>query len=103
MPFAGITGQGFFSGIFKEFGKNFLQKGLTGAFGGDQQQKGSPQINFPSFSQHKVGMETTSEAGKVSEIETADAIDIHDWNWRLFNPPYQKTQIVIPRITDRLG
>ena len=98
MPFAGITGQGFFSGIFKEFGKNFLQKGLTGAFGGDQQQGGSPQINFPSFSQHTVAMDTPSKAGEVAEIETADAVDILQWNQRLFSPPYQKTEIIIPRI-----
>jgi len=100
MPFAGITGGGgFFSGIFKKFGMNFLKEGLTGAFGGDQQQGGNPQINFPSFSQHTVAMDTPSEAGEVAEIETADAIDILQWNQRLFSPPYQKTDIVIPRIS----
>ena len=100
MPFAGITGGGgFFSGIFKKFGTDFLKKGLTGAFGGDQQQGGSPQINFPSFSQHTVAMDTPSKAGEVAEIETADAVDILQWNQRLFSPPYQKTEIVIPRIS----
>ena len=94
---------GFWSTVWTTVGKDFLKKGLTGAFGGDQPTGGSPQINFPSFSQHKVGMETPSEAGEVAEIETADAIDILQWNQRLFSPPYQKTEIVIPRITDRLG
>ena len=90
---------GFWSTVWTTVGKDFLKKGLEGAFGGDQQQKGSPQINFPSFSQHKVGMETSSKAGEVGEIETADAVDILQWNQRLFSPPYQKTEIVIPRIT----
>ena len=99
MPFAGITGGGgFFSGIFNKFGMDFLKKGLTGMYGGDQQQGGNPQINFPSFSQHKVAMDTPSEAGEVAEIETADAVRINEWNYRLFNPPYQKTEIVIPRV-----
>ena len=94
---------GFWSTVWTTVGTEFFKKGLEGMYGGDQQQKGSPQINFPSFSQHKVGMETSSEAGEVAEIETADAIDILQWNQRLFSPPYQKTEIVIPRITDRLG
>ena len=90
---------GFWSTVWTTVGKDFLKKGLEGAFGGDQQQKGSPQINFPSFAQHKVGMEASSKAGEAGEIETADAIDILQWNQRLFSPPYQKTEIVIPRIT----
>ena len=48
-------------------------------------------------------MKTPSEAEEAGEIETADVTKIVDWNWRLFNPPYQKTQIVIPRIADRVG
>ena len=99
MPFAGITGSSFFGGVFKKFGMDWLKRGLTGMYGGDQQQGGSPQINFPSFSQHKVGMETASEAREVASIETADAIDILQWNQRLFSTPYQKTDIVIPRIS----
>ncbi len=98
MPFAGITGNSFFGGVFKKFGMDFLKKGLTGMYGGDQQQGGNPQINFPSFSQHKVAMDTPSEAGEVAEIETADAVRINEWNYRLFNPPYQKTEIIIPRV-----
>ena len=90
---------GFWSTVWTTVGKDFLKKGLTGAFGGDQQQGGSPQINFPSFSQHTVAMDTPSKAGEVAEIETADAVDILQWNQRLFSPPYQKTEIVIPRIT----
>ena len=87
----------FWSTVWTTVGTEFFKKGLSGLTGGDQ--KGSPQINFPSFSQHKVGMETSSEAGEVAEIETADAVDILQWNQRLFSPPYQKTEIVIPRIT----
>ena len=90
---------GFWATAWEMIGKDFLKKGLTGAFGGDQQQGGNPQINFPSFSQHTVAMDTPSEAGEVAEIETADAVRINEWNYRLFNPPYQKTEIVIPRIS----
>ena len=87
----------FWSTVWTTVGTEFFKQGLSGLTGGDQ--KGSPQINYPSFSQHKVGMETPSEAREVAEIETADAVDILQWNQRLFRPPYQKTEIVIPRIT----
>ena len=88
----------FWSTVWTTIGTEFFKKGLEGMYGGDQQQKGSPQINFPSFSQHKVGMETSSEAGEVAEIETADVIDIAALQYQIFNPPYQKTEIVIPPI-----
>jgi len=94
---------GFWSTVWTTVGKDFLKKGLTGAFGGDQPTRGSPQIDFPSYAHLKVGIDRPSEAGEAGEIETADAIDILQWNQRLFSPPYQKTEIVIPRITDRLG
>ena len=99
MPFAGITGGGgFFSGIFKKFGKNWIKNGLSGLAPGGE-GPGSPPVQFPSYGHLKVGMKTPSEAGEVAEIETADAVRINEWNYRLFNPPYQKTEIVIPRIT----
>ena len=92
MAFEGVWGN-----VWTSIGTR-LAKGLYGAYGGKQQQKGSPQIDFPSYSHLKVGMETPSEAEEAGEIETADAIDILQWNQRLFSPPYQKTEIVIPRI-----
>ena len=99
MPFAGITGGGgFFSGIFKKFGTDFLKKGLTGAFGGDQQQGGGYQYTSPSFAHLKVDIDRSSEAGEVPEIETADVMDIAALQRQIFNPPYQKTEIVIPPI-----
>ena len=87
----------FWSTVGTTVGTEFFKQVLSGLTGGDQ--KGSPQINYPSFSQHKVGIDRSSEAGEVPEIETADAVDILQWNQRLFNPPYQKTEIVIPRIS----
>ena len=44
-------------------------------------------------------METASEAGEVPKIETADIMDIAALQRQIFNPPYQKTEIVIPRIS----
>ena len=98
MPFAGITGGGgFFSGIFKKFGMNWIKNGLSGLAPGGE-GPGSPPVQFPSYGHLKVGMKTPSEAGEVAEIETADVIDIAALQQRIFNPPYQKTEIVIPPI-----
>jgi len=87
----------FWSTVWTTVGTEFFKKGLSGLAPGGE-GPGSPPIQFPSFGHLKVGMETPSEAGEAGEIETADAIDILQWNQRLFNPPYQKTEIVIPRI-----
>ena len=82
--------------VWTAIGTEMFKKGVSGLAGGEQ--GGSPQINFPSFDAHKVSMETASPAGEAGEIETADVIDIAALQQRIFNPPYQKTEIVIPRI-----
>ena len=79
-------------------GTEFFKKGMSGAFGGDQPQRGSPQIDFPSFAHLKVGIDRSSEAGEVPEIKTADVMDIAALQLQIFTPPYQKTEIVIPPI-----
>ena len=78
-------------------GTEFFKKGMSGLAGG-KEQGGGYQFTPPSFDAHKVSMETASEAGEAGEIETADVIDIAALQARLFNPPYQKTEIVIPPI-----
>lgn len=78
-------------------GTDFFKKGLAG-LAGDGGGNGSSQLNFPSFAQHKVGMEIPSKAGEAGEIETADVMDIAALQRQIFNPPYQKTEIVIPPI-----
>ena len=88
----------FWSTVWTTIGTEMFKQGMSGLAGGGD-GGGSPQINYPSFDAHKVGMKTPSEAGEAREIETADAVDILQWNQRLFSPPYQKTEIVIPRIT----
>ena len=93
---------GFWATTWDMIGTDILKKGLSGLAPGGE-GPGSPPVQFPSYSHLKVGMGTPSKAGEAEEIETADVTKINDWNWRLFNPPYQKTQIVIPRITDRVG
>ena len=79
-------------------GTEFFKKGVSGLAGGGE-QGGGYQFTPPSFDAHKVSMETASEAGEVPKIETADVIDIAALQARIFNPPYQKTEIVIPRIS----
>ena len=71
---------------------------VSGLIGG-KEQGGGQQITPPSFAHLKVGIDRSSEAGEAGEIETADVIDIAALQARIFNPPYQKTEIVIPRIS----
>ena len=83
--------------VWTAIGTEMFKKGMSGLAGGGE-QGGGPQFTPPSFDAHKVGMETASEAGEAGEIKTADVMDIAALQARIFNPPYQKTEIVIPRI-----
>jgi len=89
---------GFWATAWTAIGTEFFKKGISG-LAGDGEQGGGYQFTPPSFGHLKVGMETPSEAGEAREIETADVIDIASLQRRIFNPPYQKTEIVIPPIT----
>ena len=91
MPFS-------WTSVWTAIGTEMFKKGMSGLAGG-KEQGGGYQYTPPSFGHLKVGIDKSSEAGEVPEIETADAVDILQWNQRLFSPPYQKTEIVIPRIT----
>ena len=83
--------------VWTAIGTEFFKQGISGLAGG-KEQGGGYQYTSPSFAHLKVGMETPSEAGEVAEIETADVIDIAALQRQIFNPPYQKTEIVIPPI-----
>ena len=78
-------------------GTEFFKKGVSGLAGGGE-QGGGYQYTSPSFAHLKVGIDRSSEAGEVPEIETADVMDIAALQRQIFNPPYQKTEIVIPPI-----
>ena len=79
-------------------GTEFFKQGMSGLAGG-KEQGGGYQYTSPSFEKHKIDLEdTASEAGEAGEIKTADVIKITEWQARIFNPPYQKTEIVIPPI-----
>ena len=87
----------FWSTLWTTAATEFFKKGVSGLAGGGE-QGGGYQFNPPSFAHLKVGIDRSSEAGEAGEIETADVIDIAALQARLFNPPYQKTEIVIPPI-----
>jgi hypothetical protein len=83
--------------VWTAIGTEIFKKGVSGLAGGGE-QGGGYQYTPPSFGHLKVDIDKSSEAGEVGEIETADVIDIAALQTRLFNPPYQKTEIVIPPI-----
>ena len=83
--------------VWTAIGTEFFKQGISGLAGG-KEQGGGYQYTPPSFGHLKVGIDKSSEAKEAGEIETADVIDIAALQARLFNPPYQKTEIVIPPI-----
>jgi len=87
------------SGIIKKIAGSFIGDGISSAFGGDEQGQYGLQAYQPNplrLSGLDMPIEASSEAGEAGTIETANALDILDWNQRLFGTPYQKTDINIP-------
>ncbi len=89
------------SGIIKKIAGSFIGDGISSAFGGGEQGQYGLQAFQPNplrLSGLDMPIEASSEAGEAGTIETANALDILQWNQRLFGTPYQKTDIHIPGI-----